>query len=98
MTPEPRACLGGCGRTFARPKSIALCRAATIKANAAMRSLPLLDEPNAASRRSARFWIDPETVRLALVGDLDGAQQRIVYRAEHGLYASPDRGLVAIGA
>ena len=99
MTPTgPRKCLCGCPALFRRPRSLPLCRAATVRATAALRSLPLRDEPNAASRRSNRFWIDERTVLAALAGDLAEAERRVRYRADHGLHADPDSASVAIRA
>jgi hypothetical protein len=65
----PRPCLCGCGRTFRRPRSIALCKAGTARAYELMRAIPLLDEFNAESRRSYRFWSSEVTVAAALAAD-----------------------------
>lgn len=94
---DQRPCLcGTCGRTFNRPKSIALCKPANTRAWAVMRSLAP-DDLIERAKFSARFWVDPETVRAALNGDLAKVQQRVAYRAEHGLYADPDRVLAGTG-
>lgn len=66
---EPRIpCLCDCGRTFARPKSLPLCRTANARAWAICLAIPLVDEFNAEARRNYRFWASAETVRAALVG------------------------------
>lgn len=46
---------------------------------------------------SARFWVDQKTVEAALRGDLTKVMRRVAYRAEHGLYADPDRALMGVG-
>lgn len=97
MTPaDQRACFCGCGRTFNRPKSIPLCKPASTRAWAVCRSLYGDADLCEQGRINARFWVDPETVRAALNGDLAKVQQRVAYRAEHGLSADPDRVLVGV--
>lgn len=98
MTPGPRSCLCGCRRTFSRSRSFPLCAAGTALVYARLKALPLLDEPNAASRRSNRVWYDEQAVRALLAGDVASAAIRVQFRADHGFYSNPDRALVATGA
>jgi len=67
--PARRECLCLCGATFARTKSIPLCKAASARAYEIMRAIPLLDVQNAYARRSYAFWTGFETVRAALAAD-----------------------------
>jgi hypothetical protein len=97
MAADLGSCLCGCGRTYRRPKSMPLCKPASTRAWAVCRSLYGDADLCEQGRINARFWVDPETVRAALNGDLAKVQQRVAYRDEHGLYADPDRALAGAG-
>jgi hypothetical protein len=96
MTPRP--CLCGCGRQFSRPLSMPLCVPATQRARRVFRELARGLDTSEYQRLYNRFWIDQETVRAALAGNLDEVRRRVQFRADHGLYADPDRAPIAVGA
>lgn len=91
---KPAPCLCGCGTLLARTKSYPLCRAATGRVFAFIRETAP-DDLNERQRMSNRVWVDERTVAAILADDVTEAVRRVRYRADHGLYADPDRVLAA---
>ena len=66
MTVQPAPCLCQCGKTFARPKSLPLCKSASQRAHRAFRA-SVQGTPNADYVRAFNaFYGSPEAVTAAL--------------------------------
>lgn len=90
-------CLCGCGQQFPRrTRSLPLCKQATARLDIAIEQLPLIaNSADPILARRNRVMVDAVTVSALLAGDLTEAARRVEYRAINGLYANPDRQIVA---
>lgn len=92
-----RQCLCQCGQSFPRrSRSLPLCTSASARLDTLITQLPLIEncaDPIMARRN--RVMVDAVTVAALLAGEMDEAARRVAYRAEHGLYASPDKAVAA---